>query len=208
MSDHHSIVKEQPESVPSPSVHRDTGRETKVRAHVSYLKDKFTTRHGWLGDYDYAWLCTPTLPFAVGGRRKRKTMPPFYALDSDLPVLLALSCGLQHALAMLAGLITPPIIFASALSLDAETSAYMISASLIGCGESFFFSSLVLMEGRVSGLSVCIGILSLVQMSRIRLFKNYYLGTGLITVVGTSFATLGTANAVSTARECSLTVAC
>lgn len=33
-------------------------------------------------------------------------------------------------------------------------------------------------------------------MSRIRLFKGYYLGTGLITVVGTSFATLSTANAI------------
>jgi len=60
--------------------------------------------------------------------------PPFYALDADLPLILAISSGLQHALAMLAGLITPPIIFASSLSLDAPTSAYMISASLIGCG--------------------------------------------------------------------------
>lgn len=60
--------------------------------------------------------------------------PPFYALNDDLPLILAISSGLQHALAMLAGLITPPIIFASALSLDAETSSYMISASLIGCG--------------------------------------------------------------------------
>ncbi len=34
-------------------------------------------------------------------------------------------------------------------------------------------------------------------MSRLHLFKNYYLGTGLISVVGTSFATLSTANAVS-----------
>lgn len=33
-------------------------------------------------------------------------------------------------------------------------------------------------------------------MSRIRLFKGYYLGTGLITVVGTSFATLSTASAI------------
>lgn len=41
-----------------------------------------------------------------------------------------------------------------------------------------------------------IGILSLVQMSRLRLFGGYYLGTGLISVVGTSFATLSTANAV------------
>lgn len=33
-------------------------------------------------------------------------------------------------------------------------------------------------------------------MSRLRLFGGYYLGTGLISVVGTSFATLSTANAV------------
>ncbi|KAJ7666643.1 xanthine/uracil permease [Mycena polygramma] len=99
--------------------------------------------------------------------------PPFYALDAELPIVLAIAVGLQHALAMLAGLITPPIIFASALNLDSATSSYMISASLIGCG-----------------------ILSLVQISRIPLFGGYYLGTGLLSVVGTSFATLSTANAV------------
>ncbi|EKM60121.1 uncharacterized protein PHACADRAFT_138561 [Phanerochaete carnosa HHB-10118-sp] len=171
MSDHHSITKEQPGRVPSPSLH-EAGRTSAVRARLDRLAHKITTKEGWLGDYDYAWLCTPTLPCAFG-RKKRKTTPPFYALDSDLPLVLALACGLQHALAMLAGLITPPIIFASTLNLDAETSAYMISASLIGCG-----------------------ILSLVQMSRLHLFKNYYLGTGLISVVGTSFATLSTADAI------------
>lgn len=40
------------------------------------------------------------------------------------------------------------------------------------------------------------GILSLIQMSRIKLWKGYYLGTGLLSVVGTSFATLSTADAV------------
>ncbi|KAL9933043.1 hypothetical protein V8E36_008298 [Tilletia maclaganii] len=43
-------------------------------------------------------------------------------------------CGLQHMLAMLAGLITPPTIFSTALSLPAETQAYMISTSLIVSG--------------------------------------------------------------------------
>lgn len=47
------------------------------------------------------------------------------------------------------------------------------------------------------GSMICTGILSLVQMSRMKLFGGYYLGTGLISVVGTSFATLSTANAVS-----------
>ena len=33
-------------------------------------------------------------------------------------------------------------------------------------------------------------------MSRVKLWKGYYLGTGLLSVVGTSFATLSTADAV------------
>ncbi|KAI0265214.1 Xanthine/uracil permease [Gloeopeniophorella convolvens] len=172
-------TKEQPHPVPAPSVR--SGEQTHsepsqgIRANVERFGRKIATRRGWFGTYDYAWLCTPTLPFALPGQRRRRThvLPPFYALDADLPLFLAMTTGLQHALAMLAGLITPPIIFASALSLDTETSAYMISASLIGCG-----------------------ILSLVQMSRMKLFRGYYLGTGLISVVGTSFATLSTANSI------------
>lgn len=124
-----SIIKEQPEPVPSPQPDKSY-----LRSQTDKIRTKLTTKEGWLGDYNYGWLCTPTLPFTIGGKETKKRMPPFYALDSELPILLALTCGLQHALAMLAGLITPPIIFASALNLDAETSAYMISASLIGCG--------------------------------------------------------------------------
>ncbi len=133
MSAHSSIVKEQLRPTESPVVQPP---RTGLRSRAGRLAHKFTTKEGWLGDYDYAWLCMPTLPFAIGGKKKRRTMPPFYALESDLPLLLALTCGLQHSLAMLAGLITPPIIFASALNLDAETSSYLISASLIGCGMS------------------------------------------------------------------------
>ncbi|EGN94967.1 hypothetical protein SERLA73DRAFT_60987 [Serpula lacrymans var. lacrymans S7.3] len=148
-----------------------------IKHGVARVHRKLTTKHGWLGNYNYTWLCTPTLPFSIGGRKSmRPRAPPFYALDAELPLVLAMACGLQHSLAMLAGLITPPIIFASSLALDGETSAYMISASLIGCG-----------------------ILSLVQMSRMKLFKGYYLGTGLLSVVGTSFATLSTADAIFSA---------
>lgn len=134
----------------------------------------------------------PTLPFATRGKRKVSNAPPFYALEADLPLFLAIASGLQHALAMLAGLITPPIIFASALNLDSALSAYMISASLIGCGKSSFQRAWFQPLTRIR----VTGILSLVQMSRIHLFKSYRLGTGLISVVGTSFATLSTANAV------------
>jgi hypothetical protein len=99
-----------------------------------YYVHKAMTKDGWIGDYDFGWLCMPTLPF---GTPKRRRLPPFFALHADLPLALALVCGFQHALAMLAGLITPPIVFASALNLDGQTQAYMISASLIGCGELY-----------------------------------------------------------------------
>ncbi|KAG2752514.1 Xanthine/uracil permease [Suillus brevipes Sb2] len=152
-----SVTKEQP----SPTAHPNP------RSVFSVVRQKVTTRHGWLGDYDYRWLCLPSLPTA------RRKQPPFYGIDDELPLVLALTSGLQHALAMLAGLIAPPIILASSLMLDSDTSAYLISASLIGSG-----------------------ILSLVQLSRIKLWGGYYLGTGLLSVVGTSFATLSTANAI------------
>lgn len=70
--------------------------------------------------------------------------------------------------------ITPPIIISSQIGLPAETRVYMVSASLIACG-----------------------ILSAVQMTRFKIpFTNVYFGTGLITVVGTSFATLSTASGI------------
>lgn len=168
-SDTSSVTKDQPAPVGPPT----TRSFPAIRKHATALRNKLTTKHGWLGGYDYAWLCSPTLPFSIAGSNPVRRPPPFYGVEAELPLLLAMSCGLQHALAMLAGLITPPITFASSLMLDAQTSAYMVSASLIGCG-----------------------ILSLVQMSRIRLWKGYYLGTGLLSVVGTSFATLSTANAI------------
>lgn len=202
----HSVIKEQPGRIPSISPQSlpdaqpssSSPRLTSLSSYFSHLYTKVTTRHGWVGDYDYAWLCAPTLPFSIGSSsssKPRRRGPPFYGLDSELPLILAMTCGLQHALAMLAGLITPPIIFASALNLDAETSAYMISASLIGCGESLTSATIELV------LIVSSGILSLVQMSRIKLFGGYYLGTGLLSVVGTSFATLSTANAVRYSAE-------
>jgi uric acid-xanthine permease len=64
--------------------------------------------------------------------------------------------------------ITPPIIIAGqgGAALDAISTQYLVSTSLIVCG-----------------------ILSAVQITRFHIYKTpYYLGTGLISVVGTSFA--------------------
>ena len=121
MSSDSSVTKHQPAAIepPSPRSRFD------VRHHVRVAQRKLATRQGWFGDYDYSWLCSPVLPFSTGGKKpNRRRQPPFYGIDDELPLVLAMASGLQHALAMLAGLITPPIIFASTLALDAQTSAY------------------------------------------------------------------------------------
>jgi len=62
--------------------------------------------------------------------------------------------------------ISPPIIISGAANFSDETEQYLVSTSLIVCG-----------------------ILSAVQITRFHIYKTpYYIGTGLVSVVGTSFA--------------------
>lgn len=125
-----------------------------------------TTRDGLVGEYDYAFLFRPNLPFM----KKTRRAAPFFGLHDKMPLLLSLLLGFQHALAMLAGIISPPIILAGTggANLGGATSSYLVSTSLIVCG-----------------------ILSSIQITRFHIYKTrYYVGTGLISVVGTSFATI------------------
>ncbi|KAK3385089.1 permease family-domain-containing protein [Podospora didyma] len=128
------------------------------------VRKAFTTREGLIGNYDYAFLFRPNLPFM----KKSDRPPPFFGLNDKMPVFLALLLGFQHALAMLAGIITPPIIMAGAggVNLKSADIQYLVSAALI-----------------VSGLLSCI------QITRFHIKGTpYYIGTGLISVVGISFA--------------------
>jgi xanthine/uracil permease len=151
-----------------PSATPPMSRKAKLHETARSARRKLTTKSGWFGTFDYKWLCMPVLPW--GNNRKHRRPSPFYGLEDDLPILIQLVTGLQHSLAMLGGLIVPPTIFANYLALPASTQSYLISAALISSG-----------------------ILSMIQMSRIHLFRNYYLGTGMITVVGASFATISPA---------------
>jgi len=121
-------------------------------------------RDGLVGTYDYAFLFRPNLPFM----KKERRAAPFFGLNDRMPILLALLLGFQHALAMLAGVITPPIILANSANLSSDQQRYLVSTSLVVCG-----------------------ILSSIQITRFHIWKTpYYIGTGLISVVGTSFATI------------------
>ena len=122
------------------------------------------SREGLIGDYDYAFLFRPNIPFM---RRSRRPAP-FFGLNDKMPLFLALLLGLQHTLSMLAGIITPPIIISGqgGVALGVADTQYLVSTALI-----------------VSG------ILSVLQITRFHFYKTpYYFGTGLISVVGTSFS--------------------
>ncbi|EOO00770.1 putative purine permease protein [Phaeoacremonium minimum UCRPA7] len=151
------------DQVPSQIVPESTPKRT-FRDRLFTVKKTMLTRDGLLGDYDYAFLFKPNLPFM----KKSKQAAPFFGLNDKLPVVLALLLGFQHALAMLAGIITPPIIMAGAggVNLSTEMTQYLVSTALI-----------------VSG------VLSMIQITRFHIYKTpYYVGTGLISVVGISFA--------------------
>lgn len=139
------------------------GRVTQIPARI---KRNVSTKDGLVGDYDYAFLFRPRLPFM----KKTRQSAPFFGLNDKMPIILALLLGFQHSLAMLAGIITPPIILAGqgGVNLGRETTQYLVSTSLIVCG-----------------------ILSSIQITRFHIVgTRYYIGTGLISVVGTSFATI------------------
>jgi hypothetical protein len=55
------VVKDQPTSTPSPVVSSEALANEKAsffHKEATRIKRKFTTRQGWLGDYDYAWYAT------------------------------------------------------------------------------------------------------------------------------------------------------
>lgn len=115
--------------VPSPAPGRWGGA---VSARLRSVVRAFTTRDGLIGDYDYGFLFRPDLPFMARPARGS----PFFGLNDTMPVALALLLGMQHALAMLAGIITPPIILggSAGANLDPAQRQYLVSTALIVSG--------------------------------------------------------------------------
>lgn len=91
-----------------------------------------------------------------------------YGLHDRPPIGASLFAGAQHFLAIIVGIMTPPLIIGNALGFPKETTAYLISMSLF-----------------VSGIATFI---------QCRRFGP--IGSGLLSIQGTSFAFLGTIIAV------------
>jgi xanthine permease XanP len=94
-----------------------------------------------------------------------------YGLDDRPPMIESLFVAVQHVLASFVGIITPPLLICSALGADAATTSYIISMSLF-----------------VSGIA------TFIQCRRIG-----PVGSGLLSLQGTSFAFLGPIIGVGTA---------
>ena len=61
-----------------------------------------------------------------------------YGLEDRPPLKDALFAALQHLLAIFVAICTPPLIIAGALGLDIETTAYLVSMSLMVSGIATF----------------------------------------------------------------------
>lgn len=125
-----------------------------------------------VGEYDYKFLCMPHNPFG----KKKQSLPIFFAHDEKLSLLVALLMGLQHALAMLGGVITPPLIISGQFdgNFTPDKQQYVVAAALLTSG-----------------------IFTVLTVIRFKIFKSehllggpYFIGTGLLSVMGVSFTFL------------------
>lgn len=121
-------------------------------------------KHFLIGDYNYAALCMPTWPWC---QKELRPAPQFYAQNEWMGLFLAGIMGLQHALAMVGGLITPPLVLSSVAN-DPGLTQHLISYSLIVSG---FFTIIHVIQLKIP-------------------FTPLYYGTGVISVIGISFTFL------------------
>lgn len=91
-----------------------------------------------------------------------------YGLEDRPPFAASLFAGAQHFLAIIVGIMTPPLIIGNTLGFPGETTAYLISMSLFVSGVATF-----------------------IQCKRFG-----PVGSGLLSIQGTSFAFLGTIIAI------------
>lgn len=150
-----------------------------------YMKHYFTSKEGWIGDYvrfsrvvtghdanvyqlttlqDYRYLITPNVwPL---NKRYKGYEAPFYGLNDEVPILLTVILGLQHALAMIGSVVSPILALAGgAFYLDTPTTEYLVSASFITTG-----------------------VATAVQITRMHIARTpFFVGTGMLSVVGPTF---------------------
>jgi xanthine/uracil permease len=99
-------------------------------------------------------------------KKYKEYQAPFYGLNDEVPILLTIILGLQHALTMIGSIVSPPLAIAGgAFNFDSTITQYLVSAAFITTGLATFL-----------------------QVTRVHLKGTpYYIGTGLLSVVGPTF---------------------
>lgn len=99
-------------------------------------------------------------------RKYKDYKAPFYGLNDRVPVLLTLLLGLQHALCMIGSIVSPPLAIASgAFHFESGMTEYLVSTAFITTG-----------------------IATALQVTRLHITKTpFFIGTGLLSVVGPTF---------------------
>ncbi|KAF2168712.1 hypothetical protein M409DRAFT_36273 [Zasmidium cellare ATCC 36951] len=157
----------------------EQGIVSKLQLHQRAIETwtYLTSKEVWLGDYDYWYLVTPNIP-PFNRKYKDKAMP-FYGLHDEVPILLTIILGLQHALIMIGSVVSPPLAIASgAFNLDSAQTSYLVSAAFITTG-----------------------IATAIQVTRLHIKGTpFYIGTGLLSVVGPTFDIIAVAMSYSDMR--------
>ncbi|KAG9517135.1 putative purine permease, partial [Aureobasidium melanogenum] len=142
----------------------DYRTQTNFKQRCQQLANYVFSKEGWLGDYDYLYLITPNLP--PFNRKYKNYATPFYGLNDRVPILLTLILGFQHALTMIGSIVSPPLALAGgAFYLSSAETSYMVSAAFITTG-----------------------VATAIQVTRFHIKGTpFYIGTGLLSVVGPTF---------------------
>mmetsp|Transcript_6593 Transcript_6593/g.15120 ORF Transcript_6593/g.15120 Transcript_6593/m.15120 type:complete len:593 (-) Transcript_6593:235-2013(-) len=138
-------------------------------------KPSFFSKTNLIGNYDYGALCMPYMPFVSKGALPMRS----FGVNEKLPLLVAAVMGLQHAFAMVGGLITPPFVVAKFAVdgfpfADIEAHQYAISSALIVSG---LFTIMNVVQIEIPGMEGLLG-------------RKLFIGTGVLSVMGTSFTFL------------------
>lgn len=125
--------------------------------------------------YAYGPMCRPSMPWSKSPMKLN-----FYSVDEELPILMAIFMGLQHSMAMVGGLITPPLV--------------VFKFTVCGFAEGFCPD---LVQYAVSAGLITSGITTIITVAKFsipfseKVFgRVIYVGSGVLSVMGTSFTFL------------------
>ena len=143
--------------------------------------DKLFSFGGILEESDQVERARTTIPMSPESREvgRRK----FYPIEAKLSAFQIVLFGMQHVLAMFVGIVTPPLVVSSALSLSVKDSAFLVSAALLASGigtlvqthgigpvgsrmlcvqgTSFTFVPVAIAAGQIGGLPLIFGLTAL-----------------------------------------------